>query len=75
MGKRIYNKLAWLNELPLDEAVYVFMECSGSQAFAEAMADARPFPMLEQLFSLAEELSDGCDRETIEKKLSAVLER
>lgn len=73
--KRIYNKLAWLNELPRDEAVYVFTECSGSRPWAETMADARPFPMLEHLFTRAEEISDGMDLSHIEKKLEAVLER
>ena len=75
MGKRIYNKLAWLNELPREEAVYVFTECSGSPQWAEAMADARPFPTLEQLFTRAEELAYGLDISQIEKKLEAVLER
>jgi len=73
--KRIYNKLAWLNELPREEAIYVFTECSGSEAWAEAMADARPFPMLEHLFTLAEEIANGSDFSHIEKKLEAVLER
>ncbi|HMM80467.1 MAG TPA: 2-oxo-4-hydroxy-4-carboxy-5-ureidoimidazoline decarboxylase [Pyrinomonadaceae bacterium] len=75
MGKRIYNKLAWLNELPREEAVYVFSECSDSPQWAEAMADARPFPMLEHLFARAEDLAIGLDISQIEKKLEAVLER
>lgn len=73
--KRIYNKLAWLNELPRDEAIYVFTECSGSRAWAEAMADARPFPMLEQLFTRAEEMTHDEDFSQIAKRLEAVLER
>lgn len=75
VGKRIYNKLSWLNELPREEAVYVFTECSGSQAWAEAMADARPFPMLEQLFTQAEELFGSRGFENVEKRLVSVLER
>lgn len=75
VGKRIYNKLAWLNELPREEAVYVFTECSGAPQWAEAMADARPFPMLEHLFTRAEELAYGLDLSQIEKKLSSILER
>lgn len=73
--KRIYNKLAWLNELPREEAVYVFAECSGSDAWAEAMADARPFPMLEQLFTSAEQLANSLDFKHVKKGLTAVLER
>jgi len=75
VGKRIYNKLAWLNELPREEAVYVFTECSGSAQWAEAMADARPFPMLEQLFSQAEEFFGSQGFSIVEKRLVSVLER
>lgn len=75
MGKRIYNKLAWLNELPREEAVYVFTECSGSPQWAETMADARPFPMLEHLFSQAEEFFGSQGFSIVEKRLVSVLER
>ncbi|HQZ82098.1 MAG TPA: hypothetical protein PLR83_02660 [Pyrinomonadaceae bacterium] len=45
------------------------------------MADARPFPMLEQLFAHAEDIANDSDfshmidPSHIEKKLEAVLER
>jgi hypothetical protein len=52
----IYKKLAWLNELPADEAEYVFRACCGSPAWARLMAGSRPFPMLEQMFARAKEL-------------------
>ncbi len=53
-GHKIYKKLTWLNELPFEEAEFVFRECGGSSQWARRMADARPFPMLEQLFTAAE---------------------
>lgn len=52
----IYEKLAWLNGLPADEAEYVFAECCGSAAFARLMSQSRPFPMLERLFAGAEQI-------------------
>lgn len=71
----IYKKLAWLNELPEDEAVYVFKECSGSDVWALSMASARPFPMLEQLYSYARELWPLDDFERVETGLNKLLER
>jgi OHCU decarboxylase len=52
-GYQIYKNLAWLNEMPADEAESVFRDCCGSAAWARAMAEARPFPMLESLFEKA----------------------
>lgn len=71
----IYQKLAWLNDLPEAEAIEVFVECSGSPEWSRAMTDARPFPMLEQLYSRAELLWSGDGFHEIEKKLNALLER
>ena len=77
----IYKKLAWLNELPSDEAEYVFRECGGSGAWARLMAERRPFPMLEQLFSDAEAVwaevrMDGDPKfDEIETRLAGLLER
>jgi OHCU decarboxylase len=50
---QIYKNLAWLNELPADEAESAFLDCCGSTAWAQAMTDARPFAMLEDLFETA----------------------
>jgi len=50
----IYKNLAWLNELPANQATTVFLDCCGSKAWAGKMAAARPFPMLENLFAMAE---------------------
>ncbi|MBL8182630.1 MAG: hypothetical protein JNL64_13585 [Blastocatellia bacterium] len=71
----IYKKLAWLNELPEDEAVYVFTECSGSDDWARSMAQARPFPMLEQLYLRARDLWPFEDFGRVEKGLNTLLER
>lgn len=71
----IYKKLAWLNELPEDEAVYVFTECSGSDDWARSMAAARPFPMLEQLYTYARDLWPLDDFGRVESGLNTLLER
>lgn len=71
----IYKKLAWLNELPEDEAVYVFIECSGSDDWARSMAAARPFPMLDQLYGVARDLWPFEDFGRVETGLNALLER
>ena len=55
-GIQIYKKLAWLNELPADEAEYVFRDCCGSVEWARQMAESRPFAMLENLFRRADEV-------------------
>jgi len=77
-GRKIYKKLAWLNELPFDEAEYVFRECGGSPEWAHRMASSRPFPMLDQLFASAGELMAGSSAETrerVERRLAKLLER
>lgn len=56
MTYRIYKSLAWLNELPQKKAAEAFLDCCGSHEWARRMTDARPFPMLEDLFSTAEDL-------------------
>jgi len=71
----IYKKLAWLNELPEDEAVYVFTECSGSDDWARSMAAARPFPMLEQLYLYGRDLWPFDDFARVRSGLDALLER
>ena len=53
---RIYNNLAWLNKLPKDEALSVFLDCCGSKEWARLMTAARPFPMLEHLFTAADKI-------------------
>ncbi len=55
-GIQIYKKLAWLNELPADEAEYVFRDCCGSMEWARLMAESRPFSMLDSLFRRADEI-------------------
>lgn len=70
--------MAWLNELPDDEAVYVLTECSGSRRWATSMAATRPFPMLEDLFNRAEILWDSDDLDdlaAVEMRLTKLLER
>lgn len=52
----IYKNLAWLNELPADEATSVFLDCCGSAEWARRMTAARPFAMLENLFKSAEDI-------------------
>ena len=51
----IYKNLAELNELSRAEALGAMLDCCGSQRWAEAMTDARPFRSLEHLFTAAEE--------------------
>lgn len=55
-GIQIYKKLAWLNELPADEAEYVFRDCCGSRTWARMMAASRPFAMLDNLFRRADNI-------------------
>lgn len=86
-GIKIYKKLSWLNELPADEAEYVFGECCGSPQWARQMAVSRPFSILEQLFTHAEEIWNDLPPEqkvehfassgwpTIEANLAKLLER
>jgi hypothetical protein len=63
---KIYKKLAWLNDLPADEAETVFRECSGHDGWARRMVDARPFATLDHLFNRADDArmaffsEDGC---------------
>ena len=54
MSYHIYKHLAWLNDLPRDEAESAFLDCCGSTEWARRMADLGPFPMLENLFETAE---------------------
>jgi 2-oxo-4-hydroxy-4-carboxy-5-ureidoimidazoline decarboxylase len=49
----IYKQLAWLNELPDDEASEVLLSCCGSASWAQQMTQRRPFRMLEDLFGAA----------------------
>lgn len=80
-GIQIYKKLAWLNELPSEEAEYVLGECSGSPEWAHLVTSARPFPVLDQLFvqaeqlwlSLAPENVDGWT--SVKQRLKRLLER
>lgn len=51
---QIYKNLAWLNDLPTDEAAATFLECCGSQKWAQRMAGERPFKMLDDLYRSAE---------------------
>lgn len=71
----IYKKLAWLNELPEDEAVYVFTECSGSDDWARSMEQERPFPMLEHLYRCGLDLWPYEDFSHVRSGLDALLER
>lgn len=52
----IYKNLAWLNELPADEAESAFRDCCGSTEWARRMTASRPFEMLENLFRSAEDI-------------------
>ena len=56
MSFEIYKNLAWLNELPSVEAESVFRDCCGSTAWANRMAESRPFAMLENLYAAAEDI-------------------
>ena len=80
-GIQIHKKLAWLNELPSEEAEYVLGECSGSPEWAQLVTLARPFPMLDQLFVQAEQLWHSLAPESIDawasvkQQLERLLER
>jgi OHCU decarboxylase len=52
----IYKNLAWLNELAAGEAYSVFLDCCGSTEWARRMNDSRPFAMLENLYSSADDI-------------------
>ncbi len=75
MQRVIYKKLAWLNELPTDEAECVLRECGGTDEWSRAIASARPFPMLDHLYQLGEQLWPGKDFGTVERRLNSLLER
>ena len=53
---QIYKNLAWLNDLPTDEAESIFRDCCGSAEWARRMAAVRPFAMLENLYEKAERI-------------------
>jgi OHCU decarboxylase len=50
---QIYKNLAWLNDLAPDDAIAAFLDCCGSNVWAERMTNARPFRMLDDLFDSA----------------------
>ena len=50
----IYKNLEQLNKLPVNKAKAVFLDCCGSSEWAQRMAQQRPFPMVENLFTSAE---------------------
>lgn len=52
----IYKNLAWLNDLSDDEANSAFLDCCGSTEWARLMTAARPFKMLEDLYSTADDI-------------------
>ncbi|MFT3742833.1 MAG: 2-oxo-4-hydroxy-4-carboxy-5-ureidoimidazoline decarboxylase [Pyrinomonadaceae bacterium] len=52
----VYKNLAWLNEVSFNDAVSVFLSCSGSEMWARRMAEFRPFAMLEKLYETASSL-------------------
>ena len=54
MSYPVYKNLTWLDKLSEDEAEVVFLDCCGSHAWARAMIAARPFRLLEDLFTAAE---------------------
>lgn len=56
MSTQPYKRLAWLNELPAAKAEAAFLDCCGSPEWAKAMVSARPFRMLEHLFTTAENI-------------------
>ncbi len=56
MTFHIYKNLSELNDLPQNEAESAFLDCCGSRTWARQMAEARPFPMLDDLFSSAEDI-------------------
>lgn len=53
---QIYKNLAWLNDLPEDEAESAFRDCCGSARWASRMTLARPFRMLDDLYETAEKV-------------------
>lgn len=67
----VYRNLDRLNRLSRDEAVQMFLQCSGSLAWAERMSSARPFPMLEQLFMAARRIWITLDPADINDVLTA----
>ena len=52
----VYKNLAALNDLSAEKAKAAFLDCCGSTRWAERMAAALPFPMLEDLFVKAESI-------------------
>lgn len=55
----VYKKLTEINEMSRARAESMFLDCSGSGAWAHAMTLARPYRMLEQLFEMADNLWAG----------------
>lgn len=53
---QIYKNLSALNDLAANEAEAAFLDCCGSTAWARRMTAARPFKMLEDLFTAAENI-------------------
>jgi hypothetical protein len=79
--RKIYQKVAWLNKLPADEAERVFRECSSSRVWARQMTVLRPFTMLESLYDharntwTAARASEAEPWERVEECLGRLLER
>ncbi|MGE3467918.1 MAG: 2-oxo-4-hydroxy-4-carboxy-5-ureidoimidazoline decarboxylase [Pyrinomonadaceae bacterium] len=53
---KIYKNLAALNELDGAEAEAAFRECCGLGEWCRRMAEARPFALVEDLFTAAEQI-------------------
>lgn len=51
---QVYKNLASINDLTSADAQAAFLDCCGSHTWADAMTNARPFRMLEDLYETAE---------------------
>jgi 2-oxo-4-hydroxy-4-carboxy-5-ureidoimidazoline decarboxylase len=62
--------LSWLNALPEAEALAELMRCCGSTAWAQAMANARPFPSEKAVHETADSLWETVSAADILEALS-----
>ena len=50
------HDLAWLNTLPVEEAVKALLQCCGSRRWAQEMTNRRPYQSLETLIKTANDI-------------------
>lgn len=52
--EELLEKMRWLNDLSVEEASESFLRCCGSKTWADRMAGLRPFPSLEAMMEMSD---------------------